>query len=109
MDSISAPTAEGTYQTIYGVQENGLFLQRLDAERYVFRHAASGLSLFYFLGAQPTARALLERLSKRYDFQRDSTWVLKSQSEIHRQLQALGLTRRWLHRAWHYVTESCPM
>ena len=104
MDSISAPTAEGTYQTVFGRQERGLFLQRIESERYCFRHSASGLSLFYFMGNEKDARTLLEQLAERYDFQRDSTWVLKSQGEIHRQLQSLGLKRRWLNRAWHYVT-----
>jgi hypothetical protein len=105
MDSISAPTAEGTYQTVLGRQEKGLFLQRIDSERYCFRHAASGLSLFYFLGCDREARTLLEQLAERYNFERDSTWVLKSQGEIHRALQSLGLKRRWLNRAWHYVVD----
>jgi hypothetical protein len=104
MDSISAPTSEGTYQTVFGRLESGLFMQRLDSERFCFRHAASGLSLFYFLGTDSAARSVLRQLVENYDFQRDSTWVLKSQGEIHRQLQYLGLKRRWQNRAWHYVT-----
>ena len=108
MDSISAPTPEGTYQTVFGRACNGLFLQRLgrveaDMERFCFRHEGSGLSLFYFLGSESSARQVLERLSELYDFQRDSSWVLKTQSEINRHLQvSLRLSRRWLYRAWHY-------
>lgn len=45
-------------------------------------------------------------LSERYDFQRDSTWVLKSQGELHQQLIGLGLSRTWVHRAWHYRKSS---
>ena len=103
MDWISAPTAEGTYQTVFGRLEKGLFLQRLDRHRFCFRHAGSGLSLFYFLGTEGHAAEVLRTLAARYDFQRDSTWVLKSQGEIHRELVAMQLTRRWLHRAWHYT------
>lgn len=103
MDSISAPTPEGTYQTVFGRLERGLFLQRLDRDRFCFRHAGSGLSLFYFVGEEIAAKNVLCQLAARYDFQRDSTWVLKSQGEIHRELSALNLNRRWLHRAWHYA------
>ncbi len=103
MDSISAPTAEGTYQTVFGRLEEGLFLQRLDRSRFCFRHAGSGLSLFYFLGDEGVAVEVLRELAARYDFRRDSTWVLKSQGEIHRELIGMQLTRQWLHRAWHYT------
>ena len=103
MDSISAPTAEGTYQTVFGRLEEGLFLQRLDHRRFCFRHAGSGLSLFYFLGAESGAVEVLRSLAARYDFHRDSIWVLKSQGEIHRELVEMQLTRQWIHRAWHYT------
>ena len=108
MDSISAPTAEGTYQTVFGRLEEGLFLQRLDRSRFCFRHAGSGLTLFYFVGSESSAGEVLRALAARYDFQRDSTWVLKSQGEIHRELTEMRLSRRWLHRAWHYTVELTP-
>ena len=106
MDSILAPSSDGTFHTIFGKQNRGLFLQRLQEERFVFRHAASGLSLFYLLAQESQARLLLNLLSERYDFQRDSTWVLKSQGELHQQLLNLGLGRTWCHRAWHYREAS---
>lgn len=102
MDSILAPSSDGSFHSIFGKQNRGLFLQRLQEERFVFRHAASGLSLFYFLGPEPSAQLILCLLSEHYDFQRDSTWVLKSQGELHQHLTGLGLSRVWVHRAWHY-------
>jgi len=102
MDTILAPAVDGTYQTVFGREERGLFRQRLEERRYLFRHAASGLSLFHFVGEPNQAEKILRELSEAYDFHRDSTWVLKGQAEIHRLLAHLGLGREWLHRAWHY-------
>lgn len=102
MDSIFAPGIDGTYQELYGYLDRGLFFHRLEQTRYLFRHAASGLSLFYFLGSEKAARDVLSGLAGAYNFHRDSTWVLKGQSEIHALLKKFGLRRRWLYRAWHY-------
>ena len=102
MDSIFAPGIDGTYQQLYGSLDRGLFFHRLEQSRYLFRHAASGLSLFYFLGCDKSARDVLAKLAGAYNFHRDSTWVLKGQSEIHALLKDFGLRRRWLYRAWHY-------
>lgn len=106
MDSILAPTVDGTYQRVFGQQIKGLFLQRLESGRFLFRHAGSGLSLFYFLGTPRQATDLLQHLVERFDFQRDSVWVLKNQSEIHFLLRSFPLGRRWLFRAWHYEAST---
>jgi hypothetical protein len=102
MDSILVPIADGTFQRVYGCVVAGLFLQRLENGRFLARHAASGLSLFHFLGPDTAARRLQLDLAGRYDFERDSTWVMKGQSEIHSILVETGLERRWLYRSWHY-------
>ena len=96
MDSILAPTSDGTFQWVFGHSTDGLFLHRLDKERFLFRHSGSGLSLFYFSGSFLQARELQKQIAARYNFCRDSTWVLKGQSEIHALLLDLGLSRRWL-------------
>ena len=102
MDSIIAPSIDGTFQTLYGREYRGLFLQSLEPARFLFRHSSSGLSLFYATGTQDEARALQENLVQLYNFQRDSTWVLKGQGELHLILQRLGLNKQWRQRAWHY-------
>lgn len=102
MDSIFAPGIDGTYQELFGRTVAGLFCQRLEKDRFLFRHEASGLSLFYFIGSEKQAGSVQTELAGNYDFHRDSTWVLKGQSEIHSLLRAMGLKRRWLFRAWHY-------
>ena len=102
MDTILAPGTDGVYQELYGTTYKGLFVHRLEKGRFLFRHAGSGLSLFHFLGDVSALHELQSALADSYDFHRDSTWVLKGQAEIHRQLTVLGLRRRWLFRAWHY-------
>ena len=106
MDSILAPSSDGTFETLFGINNSGLFLQRLQTHRYVYRHTASGLSLFCATGNEKCARNLQNELIEKYDFQRDSTWVLKSLGELHSLLRQMGLKRHWLQRAWHYDLES---
>lgn len=102
MDTILASSADGTFQTIYGWNRKGLFLQRVAQERYLFRHTGSGLSLFHFIGSHDCAIRLHQEFSEAYDFLRDSTWVLKGQGELQRMLAQSGLKKRWFNRTWHY-------
>lgn len=106
MDTILAPGIDGIYQELFGRTYKGLFVHRLEEGRFLFRHSASGLSLFHFLGTVTIVHELQGTLADSYDFHRDSTWVLKGQAEIHRRLMTLGLRRRWLFRAWHYEYQS---
>jgi hypothetical protein len=102
MDSILAPNVDGTYTTVFGRDKKGLFLQRLDDGVYLFRHTSSGLALFYFKGERDEAGEVLASVSESYDFLRDSTWVLKGQTDLQHILLAFGLERSWFRRAWHY-------
>lgn len=103
MDSILAPSVDGSFQTIFGHECKGLFAQKLGPERFLFRHSASGHSLFHLLGDENMARDVQQELAQRYDFTQDSTWVLKGQGQIHRLLVQQNLSRQWLHRSWHYT------
>lgn len=102
MDCILAPTVDGSYQKLFGRARGGLFFHRLERQRFLFRHQASGLSLFHFLGERNQAEWLQHFLIERYNFCRDSTWVLKGQGELHSLLTRSGLTRTWMQRSWHY-------
>lgn len=102
MNRILAPDESGHFGYIYGQEHAGLFLQTLSTNRAVFRHSRSGQILFFHLGSSEQRSALLARLPSHYNFERDSTWVLKGLGQIHDLLVELGMKRRWHERAWHY-------
>ena len=108
MIKILAPDESGHFGYVYGQNHRGLFLQTLSANRAAFRHSRSGLTLFFHLGSSNDRNALLTSLPKLYDFERDSTWVLKGLGRLHELLLEQGLSRRWFERAWHYESARPP-